>query len=262
MKRMTAILLAALLLCTGTALAAQWREGTGPSQPYQGAPEIDLSQQMGYMMFFPSEQMPVENECERLYIYLPREDVHVGEGTFYLCTDRGEVWETEMTDPDAVIERPINESELDGLLWGGGTCFEIRLSRSLKLGETYFVNLTGGSIVSEDGVQSPQIGGTDQWRFTLAGDYGVSEMAYLRAEGDETVEVESPQPGDEIRFDLVLGGDAAWALLYEYNDSADFLETMFQESCEVTGQVTGDQLVWGVLFMDAEGNELHRTEFW
>ena len=121
----------------------------------------------------------------------------------------------------------------------------------------------------------------------LEGDYGVSGMEYRRALGgaaqatemiveeaspDESGEpaapeveyqtgITKPQAGDNIRFDLTLGGDAAMAVLYCYYSSVDFQMTYFEESCEVTGTVLTDNPFWGVMFLDAQGNELRRVEF-
>lgn len=264
MKRIIAWTLAMLLLVTGTAMAAEWEEGLSPNKPYTDVPEIDLETRVGYMMFYPQEKTPVENACQRLYIYLPREDVTAGEGTLHLFTkEDGEVWSVAMNNTEAITQRIINEAELTGLLWGGGTCFEVLLPRSLELGKTYYANMTRGCIVADNGVESPQLGGT-AWSFAVAGNYGVSGMEYRRALADGRYEeqVLSPEVGDEIRFDLVLGGDAAVAAIYKYHDSVDFVTTTFTESCEVVGKVTSENLVWGVMFLDADGNELNRVEFW
>lgn len=264
MKRMAAILLALAMLSVGVAQAGEWAEGTSPAKPYPDQPEINLEEQLGYMMFYPQAGAPVENACQRLYIYLPREDVRAGEGTLYLFTDEdGQIWDTAMNNTDAVTVRAISEDELDGLLWGGGTCFEVLLPRTLELGKTYYVNMTRGCVVADGGAENPQIGGTS-WSFAVEGEYGVSGMEYLRPLGNGQYEerVAHPRAGDEIRFDLVLGGEAAIAAIYKYHDSVDFLTTTFDESCEVTGEVMGENLVWGVMFLDGEGRELSRVEFW
>ena len=265
MKRIAAWILVALLLCTGVAQAAEWAEGLSPSMPYKDMPEVNLEEKLGYMMFFPRVGNAVENACDRLYIYLPREDVTAGEGTFYLLNEQdGLIWSTAMNNTEAIRQRSINEAELDGLLWGGGTCFEIELPKSLELGKPYFVNMTRGCIVAANGVENPQIGGTDSWAFTVEGDYGVSAMEYRRPKGGASYEEQilKPEAGDEVRFDLVLGGEAVVASIYDLNNSVDFLTTTFTESCEVIGDVTSDELAWGVIFLDAENNVLSRVEFW
>lgn len=263
MKRIMAWLLAALMLFGGTALA-EWPEGTSASKPYDDLPEIDLNEKLGYMLFHPSAELPMTTACQRLYIYLPREDVRAGEGLIYLCTDaQRDIWSAPMNS-DVVTRRAINEAELEGLMWGGGTCFEVRLPHTLTLGETYYVNLGEGAIVTDGGLENVQIGSTTAWRFTLEGEYGVSNMSYRRAKASGGWEdgLTDPVPGDEIRFDLTIGGDAVRAVIYGYGGTVDFLTLMCEESGEVTGTVTAENPMWGVMFLDAQGNELTRVDFW
>ena len=167
-----------------------------------------------------------------------------------------------MNNTDVVTVRPITEAELIGLLWGGGTCFEILLPETLVLGQSYFVNMEEGCIVSDDGVNSPTIGGTDSWKFTLEGDYGISAMQYRRPQGNGYEEgVLNPEEGDEIRFDLTLGGEVAMAVIYRGNESVDFEETFYGQSGEVIGKVTGENPIWGVLYLDDQGEQVDRFEF-
>ena len=266
MKRTMAMLLTMLMLCTGTALAAQWREGTGPSKPYLIVPEVNLEKAIGYMMFFPSAHMRIEHACRQLILYLPREDVKVGDGTFYLRDEKGNaVWQTPMDDAQTVRQREITEDELDGLLWGGGTCFEFMLPKSLELGKPYHVTMTQGCIVSTDGkVASPEIGGADAWSFEVEGEYGVSEMEYRRPKENGRYEdgILNAQAGDEIRFTLQLGGDAVQATIYSHENTVSFLNAVHEESGEITGEVTADAPRWGVAFMDEMGNVLSQVDFW
>lgn len=264
MKRIAALLLAALVLCVGAA-QAEWQEGMSPAKPYENVPEINLDEQMGYMMFFPREGNAIDYACQRLYIYLPREDVKAGEGTFYLMNEQdGVIWSTEMTNTEAITQRSINAAELEGLMWGGGMCFEILLPKTLELGKPYFVNMTRGCIVAENGVENVQIGGTDSWVITVEGDFGVSGMEYRRAKNNGSYEEQllKPQAGDEIRFDLVLGGDAVIASIYDLNGSVEFEQTTFTASGEVIGEVVLEELSWGVVFLDSENKVLGRVEFW
>ena len=264
MKRATALLMA-LLMLVGVAQAAGWSDGTAPDQPYAGVPKVNLSEEFGYLMFYPKTPMVEEHFCQQLFIYTPREDVEASDAMFYLCSEAkrdGAIWSTPMNNTDVVTMRPITEEELDGLLWGGGTCFEVFLPETLALGQNYFVNMEEGCLVSNDGVKSPTVGGTDSWAFTLEGDYGISAMQYRRPQGKGYEEgVLNPEEGDEIRFDLVLGGEAESAVIYRGNDSVDFDETIYEQSGEVIGQVTGENPVWGVLFLDAQGDQVDRIEF-
>ena len=263
MKKAITLLLV-LLMLVGVA-QAEWREGTSPSQPYEGVPNVDLSEEFGYLMLYPNDNnLQVEHFCQRLYIYTPREDVKASDGIFYLCSgDKkdGEIWSTPMNDADVVTVRPITEGELLGLIWGGGTCFEVRLPESLELGKSYFVNMEEGCMFSDGGVKSPTVGGTDSWTFSLEGEYGISAMQIRRPRGNDYVEgILDAQSGDEIRFDLVLGGEAETAVLYRGNDSVEFDETAFEQSGEVIGEITGENPVWGVLFFDDQGNQVDRIE--
>ena len=263
MKKLITIALTAILLCTGIACAQGWRDGLGPAKPYVGNPEIDLSKQMGYMTLYPSAKMIAYNACQRLAIYLPREDLKLGDGTFYLYAQGGRqpLFEMDMDDSDAVSMRPMKETELDSLLWGGGTCIEIVLPRTLELGQSYFVNLTEGAFVSEGGVKSPAIGGTDMWTFTLEGDYGISGMEYSR-KGAKAGSITRAKAGDTIRFDLVLGGEAEEAVVYGHDDTVDFLITHYDEDGEIVGDVLADNPEWGVMFLDAFGNIVGQVEIY
>ena len=259
MKRIMALALFLLMLSMAAAQAAEWGEGKSPDNPYSGLPAMELSETVGYMMPYPNAAMSAQNSCQYLMLYLPREDMQAGEGTLWLYDGQGnEIWQTAMNNAEAVTRREITEAEKDGLLWGGGSCFEIRLPKTLTLNTTYFVNLGEGCLVSEDGaLKSPIVGGDDLWRFEVTGDYGVSDMAYLR--GEEPVL--TPQAGDTIRCTIEIGGDAATAVLYGYNGTVDFLETAHRQTVEVNGKVTGESPVWGVMVLDADGNELGLVEF-
>ncbi|MBQ3304207.1 MAG: hypothetical protein IJH03_06670, partial [Clostridia bacterium] len=79
MKRLLALVLVCLL-CATSALAAEWAEGLGPDQPLPGVPKIDLSKEMGYDYTYPSAKLKVKYFCNVLEIYLPREDIELGEG--------------------------------------------------------------------------------------------------------------------------------------------------------------------------------------
>ena len=266
MKRLMVLVLVVVMLCAGMAQAAEWRDGLSASQPYVGVRPVNLSEHMGYMMFYPSANMAAEYACQRLFIYLPREDVHAGTGMLYLCSveDNKQIWSTPMNNAAAVEQREITEEELNGLLWGGGTCFEVVLPKSLEFGKNYFVNMERNCIVTNDGrVDNPEVGGTDAWSFSLQGEFGVSGMEYRRLQPDGSYEegIITPQAGDEIHFELILGGNATMAAVYAFN-GVDFQTTSFTASCEVIGSVDAEFPMWGVMFLDAQGNEVDRVEFW
>lgn len=98
----------------------------------------------------------------------------------------------------------------------------------------------------------------------MAGDYGVSGMSYRRAldNGKYDEAVTDPQAGDEIRFDLVLGGDAVKAVIRCDNGPVDFITQTYDASGEIVGEVTADSPAWSVVFLGADGAEINRVNFW
>lgn len=51
------------------------------------------------------------------------------------------------------------------------------------------------------------------------------------------------------------------AVLYGYNGTVDFPIVMYEQSGEVCGKVLSENPAWGVIFLDAQGNELNKVEF-
>ena len=106
------------LLCGTGALAAEWAEGLGPEQPLPGVPRIDLSKEMGYDYTYPSGKLKVKYFCNVLEIYLPREDIVLGEGHAHLydSTDT-EILDIDFANPDQVELRVQQENELVAKKW-------------------------------------------------------------------------------------------------------------------------------------------------
>ena len=260
MRKWIAVVLAMLLVCAGMAQAVEWAEGKSPGKPYANLPEIDLNKNIGYMIFSPSAIMPIQYACQRLFIFLPREDVKAGDGKLRLyASEGGEVWSTAMTNDVLITQRPIMEDELEGLMWGSGTCFEIKLPKTLDLGKSYYVNLDAGSLITaDDGLKNPAVIGDANWAFSVDGAFGVSGMEYLR-DGETAL---LPMSGDTIRFNLQLGGDAVSAVLIGYNDSVSFYSTKYTQSTVVTGSVTDDFPAWAVRFLDADDNVIEEVVFY
>ena len=253
MKKAISLLLALLILCTGTALATEWQ----PGRPYEGVPEIDLTQSLGYIIFYPNDTLNVEHACQYLYVYLPRTDVEVGSGSLHVQGASGELLTIPMVS-DAVTLRPMLDEEMAMFMWQDGVCFEVRLSRTLPLNESCHVELDANCIaVTDSELSNEEIVGPNEWPIFVAGDFGVGSMEYLR--GDAAVT--APITGDTIRFDLTIGGDAAIASIYSPDASVNFTANSFTESGEVIGEITGDAPFWGVIFLDANGNELGRVMF-
>ena len=70
-----------------------------------------------------------------------------------------------------------------------------------------------------------------------------------------------PEVGDAIHFDLVVGGDVASAVIFSDNDSVYFDNLEYVESANVTGTVLRDDLNWGVVFLNANGDVLNAINF-
>lgn len=71
----------------------------------------------------------------------------------------------------------------------------------------------------------------------------------------------NPVKGDRIHFDLVLGGDATSAVLYSENNSVFFKQPEYTESGAVSGTITGDDMFWGVVFLNDNGEVLDYVTF-
>ena len=101
MKRLLAMVLVGLFCATG-ALAAEWGEGLGPDQPLPGVRKLDLNKEMGYSYTYPRPGLEVSYYCNVLEIYLPREDIALGDGHAHLYDSTGEVADIDFANPDQV----------------------------------------------------------------------------------------------------------------------------------------------------------------
>lgn len=278
MKKLFAVILVCLI-CATAAHAAEWAEGLGPQQPLPGVPAIELDKEMGYSYYYPSEKLNASYFCDVLEIYLPREDIVLGDGHAHLYNGEGEeIADIDFANPEQVELRVQEESELEAKHWGGGVCIEMHLPFSLKFDESYYVLMDLNCYNANDGkVSNYDLVEADQWKPTLTGDFGISGLYYAAApapaeeaeegeEVEETEEVEptaapeeegeveyktNPEVGDVIHFDVVLGGEAKTAVVFSENDSAFFEVLEFTENSTVTGTVTKPDLDWGVVFLDA-----------
>ena len=293
MKRLLAMILVCIICITTTAFAAEWAEGLGPNHPMPGVAEVNLDEQMGYCYFYPKASkdgklgLEAEHFCSVLEIYLPREDIALGEGHahVYDSTDT-EVADIDFANPDQVQLRTQTEAELAAKKWGSGVCIEMYLPVSLKFGESYYVLMDLFCFSGSDGkIPNYDLVDKAQWNPVVTGDYGISGLYYSAPpapaepeEGEEGEEAEVQEPediefdvaptaepedegpfepkynpvtGDIIRFDLVLGGDAKTAVVFSENDSVYIEENALTESGPVKLTVTKDELDWGVVFLDA-----------
>ena len=132
MKRLLAMVLIGLFCATG-AFAAEWGEGLGPDQPLPGVRKLDLNREMGYSYTYPRPGLEVSYYCNVLEIYLPREDIALGDGHAHLYDSTGEVADIDFANPDQVHLRPQQESELAAKKWGSGVCIEMYLPVSREL---------------------------------------------------------------------------------------------------------------------------------
>ena len=283
MKRLLAMVLVGLFCATG-ALAAEWGEGLGPDQPLPGVRKLDLNKEMGYSYTYPRPGLEVSYYCNVLEIYLPREDIALGDGHAHLYDSTGEVADIDFANPDQVQLRFQQENELEAKKWGSGVCIEMYLPVSLKFGESYYVLMDLNCFTACDGkISNYDLAKPDQWTPILQGDFGIGGLFYCAPpapqeaeegaeEATEAPEDQNPEDaeaaepmgepkynpvvGDMIHFDLLLGGDAKTAVVFSENDSVFFEKIDYTESGHVTGTVTKDALDWGVVFLDENDEAL------
>ncbi len=266
MKKVAFVVALVLLFCAG-GQAAVWPEGRSAAQPYSGTPPVDLEKTMGYILLCPGTALPARTFCDALEIYLPREDVELAEGRIRLMRrgDGGkgrELFSIDVADRDSVSIRRLTEEEQDSLMWGGGVCIRARLPKSLEFGvEDYYVAMDEGCFTASGGaLKSLTIAKPEAWSPVIRGDYGVSGLVYSdegaesektdRAPDRETTYKTQPGLKDRIDFELILGGRASRAVIYSSNDSVRFAEYEYAQSAHVTGEVIGEDLNWGVVFLD------------
>ena len=244
MKKFAACLMACAL-CLAVAAAQEWAPGLGPEKPYEGVPAVDLDESMGYILLYPRESMPAEHFCGKLEIYLPREDVEAGEGVARVFAADGAELE-EVNASDARV-RPLAETELEALMWGGGVCVELPLSAYVRLNETYYVHMDEGFLIAGGGkLKSPAVTANKAWTPRVTGEYGVSDLRY-------------GQDG-EITFHLTLGGEAAMAVIYQEGECVRFDVAEYTQSSQVSGWALAEELNWGVLFLDEKGEIVAREK--
>lgn len=260
MKRLIAILLT-LMLLSGAAYAAEWAEGTSPERPYPGVPAVDLDTQIGYMLNYPKVGNEAENYCDTLYIYMPREDLALGDGRLSVMTGEGEWTSVSFADEARVRLYPLDEETLGDVRWGGGVGVEVWLPVSLPMGQNAWIEMEDDCLVPENGATLEGLPkGTEQWRAAVAGEYGVGGLRFTH-EGDDAP-LSQPAAGDLVKFDLQLGGDATMAAIDTANASVTCAEgDSFTQSGEVTLRLEKDDFQWTVYFLDAAGNAVDVLDF-
>ena len=276
MKKLAALILACLLCMTAVpAFAAEWAEGLSPAKPSNLKPEVDLEKTVGYWLLFPRAGLNAERFCDVLEMYMPNPDIELGQGTATLWNAEGEVCVLDFANPTQVELRDLEESELEAMHWGSGVCLEMHLPISLKFGENYYVTMDEGTLTTHNGAvksmtipYSDKVDITEQyWTPAVGGDFGISGLYYsapvAETETDDEAAEEAeaapaepkynPGKGDVINFDVVLGGDAKYAVMNSENGSVFFDTLEYDASGHVTGTITGDDMNWGVVFLNEEG---------
>ena len=279
MKKMLVICLALMMVCT-TALAAEWLEGLSPEKPYTGKPEVNFDETIGYMMLYPVKGSTVHAGMDVLSVFLPREDVKAASGTITVYdAQSGEAMEIAV-DEASVVARAMTETELDSLLWGSGTVFEVKLPETLEANHDYYVLMSEGWIVSEGyAAVSPAVTADDVWFFNTNVDSAVENMGYfrvIRETAEETMpgeeaavevtEEEIPEEevrvGDKVRFSVAAGEQTASCAIFCNSGSIQPELYTFEGDQEnsITFSEAGE-VEWGILFLDADGKYVGEIVF-
>jgi len=267
MKKIIAVCLVLMMLMTTAIASAEgtWAEGLSPQKPYSGSPEVDFNESIGYMLFMPLTETNINPGKVTLQIFMPRADVQLGSGTISLYNSKAGLIEEIPTDSGKITCREMTAEELEALIWGAGCVFEIAVEHQLEPNENYFVRMTEGAIVSElYGTSNIEIDDRSTWKFSTNAENYVENVEYCRTvEGKKKPDVvETVEPGDYAKVNIVLGEEAACAAIF--CDAGMILpeSTYFDASVEttVTFPSTGE-VIWGVIFMDAEGNGIYSMTY-
>ena len=266
MKKIIAICL--VLMLGLTASAATWEEGLGPEKPYLGSPEVDFEETIGYMMLLPMKDDTVAPGTVTLSVYMPREDVEVGEGKLILTSAEDELAVEIPVNAETVTKRPMTEAELEAVLWGCGTAFEIVLEKPLEPNRHYTAEMTADCFYAPaQEMGSPAIEGERAWSFNTAIGSAVEGVTFLRMEEGAEAPAEIPyeesvRVGDQVRFTVALGEDAGSAALVSTNGVILSDTTYFEESVEVVARFpAAGEVEWGVAFMDANGVVMYTISY-
>ena len=63
-----------------------------------------------------------------------------------------------------------------------------------------------------------------------------------------------------VSFNLLLGGEAAAAVVTSENGSVECDEPEYDQSGRVTGKVLKDEVQWGVVFLREDGTKLYYVD--
>lgn len=250
-----ALLIAICMICTGVAVAegAQytafplWENGLSAQKPYEDLPEVDLTEKLGYMMFYPTNGSVADVQTDALEIYLPRTDVSAGDGKINLLDKKsGEIVASfALSDSDHVAFEVVDAADLEWIGWETGTQILVTLDTSLFIDREYYVTLDEAAIVvKEYAVANPEMTTQRGWSFSTAADYGV-ESVTLEEDGSNTVRIK-------------LGGSAveAYPFLIGEGEISTDVEMLSENGSISIQQTDSENDQWGIAFADADGNAL------
>jgi len=264
MKRILIACFIMILLCT-TAYAAEWPEGLSPQKPYTGTPEVDFQKTIGYMIMSPVKGSTVIPGTDMLSIYLPRMDVETGSGEIVVYNRTQGSKETIAVSAETMAARPMEESELQAMMWGSGTVFFVMLEKGLEPNCEYYVEMSEGCIVSPDyEAVSPEIKGKTKWYFNTNTKNIIEKMRYFReVDGKQTnIKAEEVREGDKVKFSIKMDEDAAIAAVYFDTGRIALDVSYYTENSEAVVTFPESGVVkWGVVFIDANGGVVGNAAF-
>lgn len=175
------------------------------------------------------------------------------DGKYYVGVDEG-----ILTAADGKVSSPAI-----GLTEDGGYAWEPILEGPYGVGGLCYREGTDADTASADG-SSTDTASTDASSETEGAEAASTGDASTTAEaGTDTGELveegevtTSPKAGDTVSFDITLGGDAVTAVLFCENGSVKFPALEYKQSGRVIGQVMDSHLIWGVIFLNTDGDIL------
>ena len=266
MKKIFAIVLMLTLVCT-SAFAASWLEGLSPQKPYQGNPEVDFNETIGYFMQFPINESTIEPGSLTLTMLFPREDVDVGTGKLVLHSQEDGVVQ-EVDVETELFCRAMDEEELEALLWGCGTAFEVQFREPLEANRHYWIELPKDAIVApafENGITA--ISGKKAWTFNTETDNVIEDFSYYRmVEGkEEPVALKKDEPivaGDTAKLTFKLGEDAKGIAVFCDAGTIVTENFYYEEDGEIKIAFPSvGEVKWGVVFVAENDDTIYAWEY-
>ena len=249
-----ALLIAICIICTGAAVAEGtqesvfplWENGLSAQRPYEDLPEVDLTEKLGYMMFYPTNNSVADIGTKVLEIFFPRTDVSAGDGKISLLDKESGtlIASYPMSDGKHVAFAAASAKDLEWLGWETGMQALITLDASLFIDREYYVTFDKAAIVVRDyEIENPAMTTQRGWSFSTASNYGVEGLT-VNEDGNTIVQIK-------------LGGSAieAYPFLIGEGDLNTDMD-MLSENGSITIQASSGKVEWGIAFADANGNVL------